>query len=58
MFTFSIFGRRNRPATATTRRPRVCRRTPAVEPLEGRKLLSTFGGGGVGQHIGVVAEVQ
>ena len=56
MFTFSIFGRRDRPAT--TRRPRVRRRTPAVEPLEGRELLSTFGGGGVGQHIGVVAEVQ
>jgi hypothetical protein len=52
MFTFSIFGRKN--DSSSTRRPRICRRSPLVEALEGRQLLSALGGGGVGQHIGVV----
>ena len=55
MFTFSMF--RSQNARSINRTPRV-RRQPLVETLEGRQLLSTFGGGGVGQHIGVAADIQ
>jgi hypothetical protein len=54
MFTFSIFGRKNNANAA--RSPRGCRRSPLVEALEGRQLLSTLGGGGVGRHIGISAD--
>jgi hypothetical protein len=66
MFMFSMF--RSQSDRPSTRRPQV-RRQPLVETLEGRRLLSTVaaiqgahsgvmasGGGGVGQHIGVVAD--
>lgn len=54
MFTFPIFGRKNN--SPAPRRPQSCRRSPLVEALEDRQLLSSFGGGGVGQHIGVSAD--
>jgi uncharacterized protein YcfJ len=65
MFTFPMFRRQDdRP---TTRRPEARRRSPLVESLEGRQVLSTLTftkiemnvSAIVGQHIGTnVAAVQ
>lgn len=51
MFTFSIF--RHQVDRGSIRRPRA-RRSPVVEGLEGRQLLS----GIVGNHIGRSAMIQ